>query len=226
MSAAQRIWVTRTEPQAQVTAARLRNLGLKPVVAPVLEARTMADAVIDLTGVDAIAFTSGHGVQAFASLCAERNLPAFAVGDTTAELARKAGFTEVTISNGGAQGLARAVGAAQPKPGLVLNPAAMEPSADMQALLAAQGVAARIVAVYRTAPAGPEQVPPDVDGVLIHSAKAARLVARMISPAQAPAMSVFAISEAAAAPLRGLPFASIAAAPFPDEASLLNLLQG
>jgi uroporphyrinogen-III synthase len=211
MSAPRRIWVTRTEPQAQATAARLRKLGFQVIVAPVLEARQIPDATIDLTGADAIAFTSGHGVQAFAHLCENRDLPVFAVGDTTAELASKAGFTQVTVSRGGASGLALTIG--------------LEPSADLAALLAEQGVGARIVAVYRTAAITPDQVPSDVDVVLIHSAKAARIVARMIPPDQAAVISVLAISEAAAAPLRALPFAHIAAAPFPDEAHLLALLQ-
>jgi len=39
-------------------------------------------------------------------------------------------------------------------------------------------------------------------------------------------LSAFAISEAAASPLRALPFARIVIAPFPDEASLLHLLEG
>ena len=225
MSAPRRIWVTRTEPQAQATAARLRKLGFQVIVAPVLEARQIPDAAIDLTGADAIAFTSGHGVQAFAHLCENRDLPVFAVGDTTAELASQAGFTQVTVSRGGASGLALTIGAARPKPALVFNPTALEPSADLAALLAEQGVGARIVAVYRTAPITPDRVPSDVDVVLIHSAKAARIVAQMIPPDQAAVISVLAISEAAAAPLRALPFAHIAAAPFPDEAHLLALLQ-
>ncbi len=225
MSARARIWVTRTEPQASATAARLRALGLEPVVAPLLEARPIAGADIDLTGVEAIAFTSGHGVDAFAALWAGRELPVYAVGETTAAQARGAGFSQVTASHGGAEGLAEAIGAARPRPALVLNPTALEPSADLAALLARHGVAARITPVYETAPAGPDQVPAGVDAVLIHSAKAARSVARMISPVRAQAMRAYAISEAAAAPLRDLPFARIAAAAFPDEAHLLDLLR-
>jgi uroporphyrinogen-III synthase len=226
MSPPRRIWVTRTEPQARATAARLRAMGLQPVVAPVLEARAIDGAVIDLAGVDAIAFTSGHGVQAFAALCPSRDRPVFAVGEATAELARAAGFTHVTASGGGARGLAAAIGAARPRPALVLNPTTREPSADLAALLAAQGVGARIAAVYETAAMGAGSIPAGADAVLIHSAKAARIVAAAVSPARAAAMSAFAISEAAAEPLRALPFARIAAAPIPDEASLLDLLKG
>jgi len=226
MSPPRRIWVTRTEPQAEATAARLRRMGLDPVVAPVLEARPIAGAAIDLAGVDAIAFTSGHGVSAFAALSDRRDLPAFAVGQTTAALARAAGFASVTASSGGATGLAKAIGAASPKPRLVLNPTAAEPAADLAAILAGLEIGARIVAVYETSAAGPDAAPADIDAILIHSAKAARLVAGLIAPAEAARIAVFAISGAAAAPLSALPFARIAAAPFPDEASLLDLLQG
>ena len=95
----------------------------------------------------------------------------------------------------------------------------------MPGLLAARGVKARAVVVYETTPARPTP-PVDIDSVLVHSTRAARIVAELVTPAMAAALSAYTISEAAAAPLRALPFARIVVAPFPDEASLLHLLQG
>src|SRR5437868_3236256 len=63
-----RIWITRARPGAEATASRLRDAGFEPVIAPVLEARPIADAAVDLTGVDALAFTSAAGVAAFVAL--------------------------------------------------------------------------------------------------------------------------------------------------------------
>ena len=89
MSSVRRVWVTRAEPGASRTAARLGALGFEPVVAPLLTIRTLTP-VIDLSGVAALAFTSVNGVTAFAALNADRDKPVFAVGDATAEAAREA----------------------------------------------------------------------------------------------------------------------------------------
>jgi len=226
MSAPRRIWVTRTRPQAETTAERLRAMGLEPVVAPLLEARALSDVSLDLSGADAIAFTSGHAVRAFAALCEARSLPVFAVGEATAAMARAAGFTDVRAGRGDVSALARTIAAATPKPALVLNPTAREPAADLAALLRARGVQARSVVVYETVPSGLREPPQGVDAVLIHSPRAARMLANLVTPDQARGLRVFAISAAAAAPLTSPPFANIALAPFPDEAGLLNLLEG
>jgi len=197
-------------------------MGLASVVAPVLIAHAIA-ADIDLAGVAALAFTSAAGVRTFAGASPRRDLPVFAVGGATATAAREQGFAHVLASQGDVGTLADLIAAA--RPALVLAPTAREPAADLPALLAARGVAARSVVVYETVPAD-VTAPGDIDAVLIHSPRAARIVADLITAEQATALTVFAISEAAAAPLRALPFAQIAVAPFPDEASLLHLLEG
>jgi uroporphyrinogen-III synthase len=217
-----RIWVTRTRPQADATAERLREMGHEPAVAPVLVVHAVA-ADVDLAGVGALAFTSAAGVAAFAAASPRRDLAVFAVGGATAEAARATGFAHVLASKGDVEALADVIAAARPS--LVLAPTAREPAADLPALLAARGVKARSVVVYETAPARPSP-PADLDAILVHSPRAARILAELITPAMAATLTVFAISEAAAAPLRALPFARIVAAPFPDEASLLHLLQG
>ena len=85
-----RIWVTRTQPGANATAARLTAMGHMPIVQPVLKAQPIPNAALDLAGVDALAFTSGHAITAFAALSPERDLPVFTVGEASALLARLA----------------------------------------------------------------------------------------------------------------------------------------
>jgi uroporphyrinogen-III synthase len=217
-----RIWVTRAQPQAEATAARLRALGLEPVVAPVLEIRPVTGAAVDLAGVDALAFTSAAGVSAFAALNDRRDRIVFAVGDATAETARAAGFTDVRSASGDVHALAALIAAAAPA--LVLNPTAADPAADLSALLAAQGVAARSVLVYETCETALAAPPANLAGVLIHSAKAARAVARLLTGANVSAVTAYAISHSAAAPLASLEFRRVAIAPSPNEAALLGLL--
>jgi len=191
-------------------------------VAPVLVVAPVP-AKIDLAGVGALAFTSGAAVRMFAGAAAGRDLPVFAVGEATADAARAVGFRDLRASNGDVEALADAIASAHLPPGLVLAPTAREPAADLAALLAARGVESRSVIVYQTRAARPD-TPDDIDAVLIHSPRAARIIATLITPEQAAALTAFAISEAAAAPLRALPFARVIVAPSPDEASLLDLL--
>ena len=72
------IWITRAEPGAAATAERVRQLGHRPLVAPLLEVRPTAQAAPDLADVGALAFTSANAARIFASLTERRDLPVFA----------------------------------------------------------------------------------------------------------------------------------------------------
>lgn len=221
-----RVWVARAEPGASATAERLRALGHEPVVAPLLEARPLPDIMLDLAGVGALAFTSRHGVAAFAALSPVRDLPVFTVGNATAEAARAAGFRHVTSADGDVAALARTIAQAAPE-ATVLHPRAAEPAGDLAGALAAAGVAACDLAVYETLPvsalpAAVAQAPPDA--VLVHSPKAARTLAALLPPEGARAMDAFTLSPACAEPIRPLPWRSLAVAEAPNEAALLALL--
>jgi uroporphyrinogen-III synthase len=224
--AAPRVWITRAQPGAAATAARVHARGFTPVTAPVLEVWPMMDAVIDLAGVDALAFTSAAGVSAFAALTQVRDRKVFTVGDATAGAARAAGFAEVRSAKGDAQALSRLIADASPRPVLVLNPTAAEPAADLAALLAAHGLAARSVVVYETRETALAASPPDLEAVLVQSAKAARAVARLTEGADVSAVTVCVLSAAAAAPLAGVGFRRILVADKPAETALLSLLGG
>jgi uroporphyrinogen-III synthase len=217
-----RVWVTRTQPQAEATAARLRALGHDPLVAPLLEVRALADAALDLDGVAALAFTSANAVAAFAEREPGRRWPVFAVGDATAAAAREAGFAQVTSAGGDVTALAAVIAAARPE-GLVLHAGAAEPAGDLAGELTAAGVGVRSAPLYETVALAPSnevlRAWPEVDAVLIHSPKAARVLDAAGLPA-GPRM--LCISEAAAEPLRRA--GRVEVAKRPDEESLLDLL--
>ena len=222
-----RIWITRAQPEAEATAERLRAMGHEPVVQPLLEVRPSGDPP-DLAGVGALAFTSRNGVRAFAALSKGRSLPAFAVGDATAQAAREAGFSDVASASGDVVALAALI--ASRKAGLkgeVLHLAPAEAAGDLVGALAAQDVTARAHVVYRTVPAAPPEGPPgDIDVVLLHSAKAARRLADDPAlAAAAPAMTAVCISTAAAEPLHGLGLREVLVAAEPREAAMLELFR-
>lgn len=220
MSALRRVWVTRARPGADRTAHTLAALGFTQIVVPLLAIRPL-DVRPDLTGVQALAFTSRNGVTAFSDLSPDRALPVFAVGDATAAMAREAGFGEVHSAGGDLHALAaliRSGGA-----GLsILHPCAAEPAGDLATLV---GDAARITAlpVYEAIETG--EAAPDVwDAVLIHSPRAARALAAHLTPDAARDRIAAAISPVAAASLSALPFAEIRIADAPNETDLLAAL--
>lgn len=215
-----RVWVTRTQPHAEATADLIRALGHDPVIAPVLEVRFL-DPKIDTGGIDALAFTSRNGVRAFARLSERRDLPVFTTGEATADTAREVGFGEVSAAGGGVEDLAALI-VQRASAKTVLWPAPIEPAGDLVGLLESAGVKATAVPAYETRSASVQA--PIADCVLIHSAKAARIVADICGTLPVEEMDVLAISEAAAAPLMNSGFRSVAIAAHPNETALLNLL--
>lgn len=229
---ARRIWVTRASPGAEATAARLRAMGLVPLVDPLLEVRDLSP-VLDLTGVAALAFTSVNGVAAFARLEADRTRPAFAVGDRTARAAHEAGFANVASADGDVEALAALIaGQAGRLDGAVLHPSALEPAGDLVSPLVAAGLSARRIAVYETLDRDPAPTTlaelDDLEAVLLHSPRAARKLAEILGQRPAPGLRALCLSAAVAQPLEALVQAgalvSVAFAPHPSETALLNLL--
>ena len=221
-----RVWITRAQPGAARSAARLTALGYEPIVAPLLTIRALPEALSqapDLTTVAALAFTSPNGVEAFAALVPApllRDRPVFAVGDTTAEAARDAGFTDARSAAGDIHGLARLI-KASPAEGLILAPGAREPAGDLPALLPDRAVQRLPVYAAEETGAAP---PADFDAVLVHSPRAARALAAVLSPDTAIQRLAVCISPAAAAPLSALSFTEIRTAEAPDETSMLTAL--
>ncbi|QUD86990.1 uroporphyrinogen-III synthase [Phenylobacterium montanum] len=221
-----RLWVTRAQPQAAATARRIEALGLMAVVQPVL-AVVPIEADLDLSGADALAFTSQAAVAAFAAQSEARALRAFPVGTATAAALRAAGFPRVEAPppQGDVHGLAKSIATADSRPRLVFNPTAEEPAADLGALLADSGIEVRSTPVYRTVRTHLAAPPEPIDGFLIHSAKAAAAVADVVLPEAAGRLTAYVISEAAAAGLRQRGFGRILLAERPEEASLLELIE-
>jgi len=223
-----RVWVTRAQPGADATAARLRAMGLVPLVAPLLEVRALPGGPIDLTGVAALAFTSANGVAAFAARWEERRLPLFTVGRATAGAARAAGFAAVTSADGDVAGLAMAIAARAPFAGEVLHLRPAEPAGDLIGALARLGVPARSLTIYETVACPPDEGTvaqiQEFTAVLLHSPKASRVLADRLACHPAPNLMALCFSEAVAAPLRAAGLAAIRVAAAPNETGLLSLL--
>ncbi|MEX0852723.1 MAG: uroporphyrinogen-III synthase, partial [Bauldia sp.] len=92
-----RLLVTRPEPDAGETAGRLGGLGHAVVIQPMTRI-VFSPEPVDWPEPAALVLTSRNavrGLERWPRAKAWRNLPVFAVGASTAELARRVGFTDV-----------------------------------------------------------------------------------------------------------------------------------
>lgn len=222
-----RVWVTRTRPGAEATAQRLRRLGHTALVQPLLAAEPVGTGPIDLSGVAALAFTSGQAVAAFAARAPQRHLPVFTVGAATARGAGAAGFTRIEALGGDVAAMAPLL-AARMGEGLVLHLAAAQPAGDLAGELARRGVRVRTEVLYRTVPRRPPDrflaQLGDIDVALIHSARAGAALAQVLRQRPAPHLRLVGISAAALSPLAESVARERCVAALPEEASLLSLI--
>ncbi|HQR89114.1 MAG: uroporphyrinogen III synthase [Caulobacter sp. 12-67-6] len=229
MTASGAIWITRARPGAESTARRVEALGFQARVDPLLEI-VFLDPVVDLSGIAALAFTSANGVEAFARLTAGRDLPVFAVGETTTRAARAAGFAKPASADGDVEALAALI--ARARPGPLLCAGASEPAVDLPARLQAEGLTARALPVYAALDRSPTSETlaalAGFDAALLHSPRAARGLAAVLESAPAPALRVLCLSQAVAEPLAAAlgkgRVGSVAFASRPRESALLDLL--
>src|SRR6185312_12602104 len=94
------VLITRPEPGASETAARLAAMGLMPILAPMLRIRPANPHLPPPARIAAILLASGNAVDPLPLSCHAR--PVLTVGAATAARARLAGFTNVVSADGDA----------------------------------------------------------------------------------------------------------------------------
>ena len=227
------VWVSRTLPAARDSAGRLAAHGYATLVSPLLRV-AFARSAPDLRGVGTLVFTSRNGVAAFVARASERRFTVFAVGDATADAARRAGFPVVASAAGDVGDLRRLMlEAGRRGDGVVLRVGAEEPAGTLAADLAAAGFAVADWPAYRTVAIGAGRVLAqirargrDPDAVLIYSPKAARRLSSLCEARSTAPRTIVCISAAAAAELPTDVARRARVAERPDEASLFAALGG
>jgi len=239
-----RALVTRPEEDAVPLAAALVERGVEVAVEPLLTIRPIADAPIDLQGVQALLFTSANGVRSFAALAAARtlpgwrDLPAFAVGDASAATAREAGFARVESAGGDVAALARlVVERLDPKAGALFHAAGSAVAGDLAGMLSTAGFTLRREMLYEAKPA--DQLSPATvtalangafDLVLFFSPRTAAAFVALTRAAGegvvkgCAAAAAVCLSPAVAAAAGELPWREVQAAARPELPALLDLI--
>lgn len=228
--------VTRPEPDASETAARLSALGIEPVLLPLLRHETLPVSLPEPQGFAAMAVTSTNALRALAErgvVTRYRHLPVFTVGDRTAAVARSMGFASVTSAAGGFADLVELL-AHQKLPGPIFYPAPRDMAGDLAKSLAPHGRMVITAQLYRMAPA--TEVPQNVaraladgniDGALFYSRRTAEtfvtLVGAGLDRATRARLSMLCLSETVAEPLVDAHFVRIGLADHPSEEAMMAL---
>ena len=224
-----RLLVTRPEPDASETAARLHALDIEAVVDPLLIAELLPTTLPGADGFAALAVTSANALRALrdrGELPRLLKLPLYAVGDRTAAMARDMGFADVTSANGDFRDLVALLARAN-LTGPLLYPAARDQSGDLAKALAPHGVMVITTPVYAMNPAPRLTVAhdmPNVDGALFYSRRTAQtFVSLAPGSVDRKRLGVLCLSEAVAEPLIGAHFVRVSLADHPSEEAMMAL---
>lgn len=200
--------ILRPQLAAAQSVARAAAMGLEAVAVPLFAIEPVEWDPVEAERYAGIVATSANAFRhGGAKLAGLRGLPVHAVGEATAEAARKSGFTVAAVGEGGREGIPL-------PPGRLLHLA----GSDHLPV----GGEIEAVAVYNSRTIDP---PPSLDAVLgavvaVHSPRAGRRLAELVGERGDTAIAAISANAAAAC---GDGWEQVAVASAPREAELLAL---
>jgi uroporphyrinogen-III synthase len=229
------VLITRPSGGAAETARRVAAMGLRPILAPMLEITPIRARLPKPERLQAVLITSANALPALPG--AYHALPLLAVGDGTAARAGAVGFRDVHSAAGDVHALVSLVLArCEPAGAPLLLAGGKDRSADVAPALEARGFTVLRRGVYAAVPAGTLPEPARaalsdgaVRAALFFSPATARVFVRLL-PATLPpdrmsGVEALAISRATETALTPLPWRRIRVASRPNQDELLALLR-
>jgi uroporphyrinogen-III synthase len=214
---------------------RLFQLGMTVVSEPLLQISFFDGSAPDLESFKALIFTSRNGVRALARGSAQRDIPVFAVGDSTARFAQEAGFQQVFSADGDVASLAALIGGTiKPLSGPLLHVAGSVAAGDLSGELQRLGYQIIRNVMYESRMS--EELSTRtiqsirngaVDCVALFSPRTARTFAALAEHSnildRCRDMSVMCLSPAVAVKLNGIPWRQVLIASEPKFEALMQL---
>ena len=232
--APKRVLLTRPLDDAQPLAELLRSKGIECGFSPLLDIQYIDGPEIDLSTAQALLVTSANGVRAIAKRSFNRDIKVLAVGDASAQAARKAAYTDVQSASGDVDALADLVKATcQPEGGALVHVAGSVVAGDLASML--DGYEYRREVLYEAVTA--ESLSDETlnslsngayDAVLFYSPRTSKQFSKLIIKAKAEMtlskMSVYCLSKKVAVFTIGLAWNQVHIAETPDQDGMLALL--
>jgi uroporphyrinogen-III synthase len=229
------VLITRPEPGASETAARVAAMGLTPIVAPFLTILLTPAHLPPPEQIAAILLASGSAVESLPA--GFRDHPVLTVGMATAKKVEQAGFTNVASADGDAVALEVLVRERiKPRDGTLLLAAGRGQGQALAGALRASGyrVARRVVYAAEPVPALPLAARQALTAgqnlaVLFFSAETARHFMRLVKAAGLSGSLrnhvAITIGAPSAMALKGVPWTRISVAGKPTQEAMLALLR-
>jgi len=232
------ILVMRPFPDNEKTAAKLRAAGLGVLLSPVLQFEPMPIYDDHSTSYDAVVVTSANalrGIENQPILTHLKSVKLFAVGDSTAELAREFGFRNVLSASGDSGALRELVKADVPAGSTLCYLAGSDLGRDLTTELGERGYTVVTHTTYRMNPSPhftdtvkAAFAAGDIDAVLHYSRRSAKAFIEAVQKAgveiSAFSLPQCCISDGVAAVLREAGAARALVAQSPDENAIFDLL--
>ena len=231
------IIITRAQPGARETEARLRRLGYDTLILPALEIRGRSAAGFTPPDADdTYIFTSANGVRAIADAGWPMERKAVCVGPATLSAAQAAGVSDAVSADGNADDLFDFIMAMPTgdRPRHFVHVANADAAGNLVARLRETGQSAEFVPLYEAAAVSWEPIAPIWQAevaadalILIHSARGAQSVHAWIEAGDVETtdMALAGVSDRAIGPLSELSFAARVVAMRPNEEELITALQ-
>ena len=214
-----RVLVLRPEPGASATVERARQRGLEAIALPLFEIEPVIWNAPEASGFDGLLLTSANAVRFGGDQLKDlRGLPVYAVGPSTAEAAREAGFD---IASTGGAGVDRLLGSIDPELKLLhlAGEDRREPDDAKQQI--------QVVPVYRSKAHDNVHVRPAEGCVaMVHSARAAERFGELVNSSGIDRMTIaIAAISPDAASAAGEGWAAVEATDEPNDDALLALTE-
>lgn len=232
------VLVTRPRPAADELAEKLKREGFEVYLAPLSEYVGEACDIGPLAVYQALVFTSAEAVRIFTEKSQERMHTVFAVGETTAKVAAKAGFMKVWQAAGSSDDIVSIIRKKKDDLGLkrILHISGAETSQDLAAELINDGISVEKKIVYSTKYV--EQMPAwitraliagDISTVTLFSPKAAAHFVQMLQKRDLRDASVkleaVCLSPRVAEELTSLPWKKVSIASRPHVDAVIDTLK-
>ena len=227
--------ITRPQPGASATAARISALGLRPVVAPLLVIRSRRVALPPPGQLQAVLVTSGNALPMLPA--SHRHLPLYAVGRATADRADAQGFERSQSADGDASDLCALVTrSCRPDGGPLLVATGRHQGNPLATELRRRGFSVFRRVVYAAEPVTslPDPVRDELtigtlQAAMFFSAETARALVHLLHAnplgETVRKMDAVAISQPVAVALEALPWRRVRVAARPNQDAMVALLR-
>ncbi len=179
-----RIILTRPVEDAAPLATKLRAVGHVPIVTPLLKIEARPDVLIPAKRYQAICLTSANAIRVLGNIDAIQDVPLFAVGQQSEQMAKVKGFEHVSAHGGHVIGLHKFLtGHLDLNAGPVLYLSGSETSGDMQGLLQSSGFEVDRIITYDAVKSSLADYKTEIESaeaVLLYSPRTAKLWASEI----------------------------------------------